>query len=397
MHNALMQASTRDTPPMLSDTASYQNTEEARELVDFGRKVFKHCGLDSPLLAMSRKRLQENVDRFRKAMPSIHPHYAVKANPDEKVLSVLHDAGAGFEIASRQELQSLLKLGVDGADLYYSNPIKTPAFIRAAADAGVRWYVVDSVEEITKIHAIVPDAKLYIRLSVSNKGSNWPLSGKFGVTEEGVMPLLSAAIERNMTVNGVSFHVGSQCTHVENWAEAIRSARRVFGLLEKAGFKPELLNLGGGFPVQMVGNEPTIEEIAESINAEIADLPASIKVVAEPGRYFVASAGCLVTQVVGTATRGQQPWCYLDCGLYSGLMEIVENLPYHFYSDTQGETVNWTIAGPTCDSIDVLVKSYPLPQSVGVGDSIYIPYTGAYCHATGGAFNGFPVPEVVVL
>ena len=158
----------------------------------------------------------------------------------------------------------------------------------------------------------------------------------------------------------------------------------------------ELMNLGGGFPVQMVGDEPTIEEIGKEVNQALKKVPDHIRIVAEPGRFFVASAGCLVLQVIGLAKRGETNWCYLDAGLYSGLMEIVEQLPYSFYTDRVGEVSNWTIAGPTCDSVDVLVRNYPLPQDMQIEDFVYIPYTGAYSQCTGSTFNGFPSPRVVV-
>jgi ornithine decarboxylase len=198
-----------------------------------------------------------------------------------------------------------------------------------------------------------------------------------------------------MNVCGVTFHVGSQCTNVNNWVEGINSAKGIFDKLRAHGYTPELLNLGGGYPLQLTGSEPTIEEIGAVISEQLESIPSTIKVVAEPGRYFVGSAGCLITQVVGLATRDNARWLYLDTGFYGGLMELAQNFPLTLVSRRTGAAESWAMAGPTCDSIDVL-GTHQLPANMEVEDLIFMPNLGAYCTSCACDFNGFPAPALVM-
>ena len=349
-----------------------------------------------PVLVMSEERLRQNVRGFMAAMPRVRPHFAVKANPDAEILRIFKEEGTYFEIASIAELDAMIELGVDIETVFYSNPIKSPASIKHAAAHGVVWFAVDTPEEIIKIAAIKQDAKLYLRIEVSNEGSAWPLAGKFGATAKGVDALIEMANKQAIQIAGVTFHVGSQCTNINNWVEGIRSAKCLFEKLHDHGFSPELLNLGGGYPLQFTGDEPTIDEIALEINQALLGIPDSIQVMAEPGRYFVGSAGCLISQVVGLATRDDQRWLYLDTGVYGGLMELAEGFPSIMVSQRTGETEIWTVAGPTCDSIDVLGK-YSLPRNTEVEDLIFMPNLGAYCTPCASTFNGFPAPRMTMV
>ena len=365
------------------------------------RQQVAHCSpqvkkYSGPVLLMSEQRLRSNVRGFMAAMPRVRPHFAVKANPDAEILRIFKEEGTYFEIASMAELEAMIELGVDVETVFYSNPIKSPAAIQHAAGNGVMWFAVDTPEEIIKIAAIKQDAKLYLRIEVSNEGSAWPLAGKFGASPKGVDALIKTAKKQDVQIAGVTFHVGSQCTNVNNWVEGIRSAKRIFKKLHDNGFSPELLNLGGGYPLQFTGDEPTIEEIALVINQELLFIPDSIQVMAEPGRYFVGSAGCLISQVIGLATRDDHRWMYLDTGVYGGLMELAEGFPFIMVSQRTGEPAIWTMAGPTCDSIDVLGK-YSLPLNTEVDDLIFMPNLGAYCTPCASTFNGFPVPRMAMV
>jgi ornithine decarboxylase len=329
-------------------------------------------------------------------MPRVRPHFAVKANPDPEILRIFKEEGCCFEIASSAELQSMVDLDVNLETVFYSNPIKSPASIRQAAAAGIQWFVVDTPEEVVKIAAIKPDAKLYLRSEVSNEGSVWPLAGKFGASSSGIIATIEAAKNTGMQITGVTFHVGSQCANINNWIEGIRSAKNIFAQLEANGWTPELLNLGGGYPIQFTGIEPTIAEIGVAINKELEAIPNTIQIMAEPGRFLVGSAGCLVTQVVGLATRDEKRWLYLDTGTYGGLMELAEDFSSNIVSQRGGETCLWTMAGPTCDSIDVFGE-YSLPSSMEVEDLLFITNLGAYCTTCACDFNGFPIPNMVLV
>ena len=368
--------------------------KDTREQVAFSMPCTENY--DGPVLAVSEQRLRSNARSFIAAMPRVRPHFAVKANPDPEILRIFKEEGCCFEIASSAELQSMVDLDVNLETVFYSNPIKSPASIRQAAAAGIQWFVVDTPEEVVKIAAIKPDAKLYLRSEVSNEGSVWPLAGKFGASSSGIIATIEAAKNTGMQITGVTFHVGSQCANINNWIEGIRSAKNIFAQLEANGWTPELLNLGGGYPIQFTGIEPTIAEIGVAINKELEAIPNTIQIMAEPGRFLVGSAGCLVTQVVGLATRGEKRWLYLDTGTYGGLMELAEDFSSNIVSQRGGETCLWTMAGPTCDSIDVFGE-YSLPSSMEVEDLLFITNLGAYCTTCACDFNGFPIPNMVLV
>ena len=344
-----------------------------------------------PVLVMSRQRLHDNARRFMAAMPRVRPHFAVKANADAEILKIFKEEGTCFEVASIGEINAMIELGANMETVFYSNPIKSPVSITHAANNGLLWYCVDTPEEVAKIAAIKPDAKLYLRIEVSNEGSSWPLAGKFGATPKGIEAIIEAAKVLDMKICGVTFHVGSQCCNIDNWVAGIGAAKKLFAKLSSHGFVPELLNMGGGYPLQFTGEEPTIEEIAVRINQELESIPENIQVMAEPGRYFVGSAGCLVSQVVGTATRDDVRWVYLDTGVYGGLMELTLDFPVIIVSERTGEPGLWTMAGPTCDSIDVMGR-HKLPANTEAEDFIYMPNLGAYCTTCACDFNGFPPP-----
>ena len=354
-------------------------------------------GYSTPFLLIDTAIVRNKVRRFKAAMPRVQPHYAVKANPDPRVLKALIEEGVGFEIASIAELDLLLKLKVPAAEVYYSNPVKSSDSIRYAAAKGVEWFVLDSVEELRKIHGIKPDAKLYVRIEAPNIGSDWPLSGKFGMKPAEVDGVIAEAAALKADLAGVTFHVGSQCRNPENWRVGIQSAKRVFKKMRLAGLKPRLLNIGGGYPVRHVKPIPSIERIAEVVNHGLRDLPQNVRVMAEPGRYLVSDAGYFVCRVVGTATRAGKRWMYWDAGVFGGVIETTEGLRYDILTDRQDKLIPWHVAGPTCDSVDVCMRDEMFPENMQEGDFIYIANAGAYTTAYASNFNGFPLPDVRVI
>lgn len=350
-----------------------------------------------PFLVIDTEIVRTKARRFMAAMPRVRPHYAVKANPHPDVLKALKEEGAGFEIASIAELDLLLSLNVPAQEIFYSNPMKSRQYLEYAAARGVEWYVIDSVEELRKIVSIKQDAKLYLRIDTPNLGSDWPLSGKFGAHSPEITEIISVAALLKADLAGVTFHVGSQCLNADNWRIGIDRAKRVFNEMRLAGLSPRLLNLGGGYPVRHVKPMPSIETIADVVNAALADLPPYIKVIAEPGRYLVSDAGYFVCRVVGTATRAGKRWMYWDAGVFGGVIETTEGLHYQMKTDRRGPMVPWSVAGPTCDSVDVMMRDQLLPADMVEGDFIYLRNAGAYTTAYASQFNGFPLPDVVVL
>ena len=349
-----------------------------------------------PFLIVDTAIVRNKVRRFRAAMPRVRPHYAVKANPDRRVLKVLVQEGVGFEIASTAELDLLLSLGVPAAEVFYSNPMKSREAIAYAAAKGVEWFVVDSLDELRRVHETKADAKLYLRLATPNIGSDWPLSGKFGAGTADAREIVALAAKLGADLAGVTFHVGSQCRNPENWRVALEKARTLFDQMQKAGLKPRLLNIGGGYPVRHVKPIPSIEVIGAVINEGLKAFPDDVQVIAEPGRYLVSDAGYFVCRVIGTATRGGKRWMHWDAGMFGGVIETTEGLRYRVRTDRSGPDVAWTVAGPTCDSVDIVMRDEALPSDLQEGDFIYIHNAGAYTTAYASQFNGFPLPEVRV-
>jgi len=349
-----------------------------------------------PFLILDAAIVRGKIRRFRAAMPRVRPHYAVKANPDRRVLKVLAQEGAGFEIASTAELDLLLALGVPPAELFFSNPMKSRDSIAYAAAKGVEWFVIDSVDELRRIHEIKPDAKQYLRIATPNIGSDWPLSGKFGCGVADARELVALAAKLGVDLAGVTFHVGSQCRNPENWRVALEKAKSLFEAMAKAGLKPRLLNIGGGFPVRHVKPIPSIEVIGAVVNEGLKGFAEDVQVVAEPGRYLVSDAGYFVCRVLGTATRAGKRWMHWDAGLFGGVIEASEGLRYRIRTERSGPDVAWTVGGPTCDSVDVVMRDEPLPSDLQEGDFVYIKNAGAYTTAYASQFNGFPLPEVRV-
>jgi ornithine decarboxylase len=350
-----------------------------------------------PVLVIDAARVRHNARRFAAAMPSVRAHYAVKANSDRRVLLALAQEGAGFEIASSSELDLVRSIGVPAAEIFYSNPVRPIDAIEYAVRKGVEWFAFDCLQELGKFATLKPDAKLYLRIETPNEGSDWPLSGKFGAGASDIDPIIEEATRLNLDVAGVTFHVGSQCRNAENWRTAIRGARPVFERLVRAGLRPRLLNLGGGYPVQLTEPAPTIDVIGTLIAQELAQFGHEVEVIAEPGRFMVADAGCLVAHVIGTATRHGQRWVHLDAGVFGGLFETIDGMRYNLLTQRDGSEVPWHVAGPTCDSVDVCLRDQMLPDDIVTGDSIYVLNAGAYTSACSSQFNGFPLPQVIVI
>jgi len=355
-----------------------------------------HQKYQRPFLILDTALVRDKARRIRAAMPRVQAHYAVKANPDRRVIKALMQEGCGFEIASIAELDLLLSLGVPAHEILYSNPMKPRDSIAYAASKGVEWMVVDSVDELRRAHEIKPDLKLYLRIATPNIGSDWPLSGKFGAGANETREIVLTAAKLGTDLAGVTFHAGSQCRNPENWRVGIEKARTLFDVMTKAGLKPRLLDIGGGFPVRHVKPIPSIEVVGEIINEALRAFPPEVRVVAEPGRFLVSDAAYFVCRVIGTTTRGGKRWMHWDAGLFGGVIETTEGLKYKLRTERSGPDVPWHVAGPTCDSLDVILRDEPLPSDLQEGDFVYIRNAGAYTTAYASEFNGFPLPEVRV-
>ena len=351
----------------------------------------------TPALVIELAAVERAYRSFTEAFTGSPVFYALKANPDPRVARRLASLGCGFEIASATELGLLAEIGVEPERVISSNPIKAPAFVAAAHEYGVRHFGFDSDVEIDKLARYAPGCEVSVRLVVPNEGSDWPLDKKFGAAPAEAAGLMRRAARRGLIPAGVTFHVGSQCRRPESWAAALDIAGGVLAELARDGIEPRVVNVGGGMPVAYAsGPAPSANDVASVVKASAARLPWPVEIWLEPGRGLVGEAGTLVTEVIGVAEREGRRWVYLDVGIFHGLAEAMGGIAYRFETDAGGAPSPCTIAGPSCDSVDVITTDGLLPE-ITVGDRVVIPCAGAYTTAYASAFNGFPGPETIVV
>lgn len=363
-------------------------------------KLLHHIALtddEPPYLFLDKDVIREKVATIGKNIANSRVFYAVKANPDIEVLRFLNELGIGFEIASEGELRILSSLGVDASRIITSNPVKTLKFLHEAAVYGIKYYAFDSKSEADKIAKYAPNSNLYIRLSVSNEGSEWPLSKKFGVEIEDALNLLLYAKEKGLNPVGITFHVGSQCNNVYNWNAALDKAKELFEMANGKGMNLSILNIGGGYPIRYTKQVIEIDTIEKKVNSVLRQkFSDEIEVFIEPGRAVIGDAGVFVSTVVGKAARGDENWLYIDVGVFNGLMESVGGIKYKYIVGSRNEPKNWTIAGPSCDSFDVIDHGVELPEPE-IGNLILILSAGAYTISYASEFNGFSIPKTVLV
>jgi ornithine decarboxylase len=349
----------------------------------------------TPYLLLDLDRVAAAYAEFVAALPGIDVHYAMKCNPDERILRRLHGLGGRFEIASTAELRSLVALGVDPAGLLYSNPVKPAGHVAEAWRAGVWRFAVDGRTELEKIAAVAPGAAVYARIGTAPGDNTVPSEGKFGVTPAVAADLLRRARALGLRPYGVAFHVGSQMLDPSAWTRALREVGTVLRSLD--GIRLELLDLGGGFPAAYDVPPPPLAAYGAAIEAGLAELPYRPAVLAvEPGRGLVAEAGTMVASVIGLAERGGRRWVHLDVGAFNGFMEALEtgNRLRFPVTDSRGSAVRTPahLTGPTCDSQDTIMFDVPLSDDLAVGDQVFLGCAGAYTTSYASDFNGFPVP-----
>ena len=363
--------------------------------------VLPVVGVPTPYLATDLDLVADRYDSFRAALPEVATFYAMKCNPVPEILRTLAGRGAGFEVASIGELRTLQAIGVEPADVLYSNPVKPPEHIAQAHAAGLWRFSFNSAGELAKIAEHAPSAAVYVRLYVDDTDSVVPLSSKFGTGVEDAHDLLVLADRLGLQPYGITLHVGSQCTAPGAWRAAIASAGRLMDLLLPDDIVLKMLDLGGGFPARYTTGVPPIEQIGAIVGDALADLPyRPVLVAAEPGRYLVAEAAVLATTVIGRERRAGADWLFVEVGAYHGLGEVLPTpggwrYPMWSTADAAAPLVPYTVTGPTCDSTDTFAYGVLLPATVAVGDVIYIGTAGAYTLSYATSFNGFPPPVPV--
>jgi len=349
----------------------------------------------SPLLLLDCAKLADQYQQLKAALPDVGLYYAVKAFPHAAIVNTLNQLGANFDIASTGEINLLRKQKVNPRNTIHTHPIKKDKDIRDALRFGCSTFVVDNLVEITKFRQYAHRVGLLLRVAFRSPDCAVDLSKKFGCSPEEVPALLKEAKALGLHVKGLSFHVGSQSTSPSTHVAAIEACTK---LISEYEVPIRILDIGGGFPVDYDnGSDIDIAAFCAPIRVALKKLPEHVEVIAEPGRYLIAPAAASVTTVVGKALRGDQPWYYLDDGVYGMFSgRIYDHARYPLHVFRTGATKPSAVVGPTCDSIDVIEEALELPE-LAVGDLMIGRMMGAYTAATASTFNSLPVPRIVVL
>jgi len=355
----------------------------------------------TPFMLIKRSVLEKQYKRFKKCLPNVMPYFAIKANPNPAIIKTFIKLGAGFDVASAAEMKQVLSLGASPQKIIFANTIKTPEDIVAARRRKVKLMTFDNEPELYKIAKHYPKAHVLVRIKVANAGSVVELSLKFGADPENAFFLLRKAKALGLVPMGVSFHVGSQSTNVENYLQALEMSARIFDEAKESGMPLKIMDIGGGFPIQHFDNEVGInfERMASHIKRETKTLfDKNVTFIAEPGRFFAGPAGILVTQVIGRTFRNNKNYYYINDGIYADFSGMVfDHCRYEFKTMRRGRKFLSTLAGPTCDSFDTLSDNCEMPE-LYVGDAVYVKNIGAYsCASATAGFNGFPSAQIILV
>jgi ornithine decarboxylase len=367
--------------------------------------------LETPCVVINLRSIKESYLQLCESFPYAKIYYAVKANPEEKVISLLEKLGSCFDLASRYELDLVLSLGVTPERTSYGNTIKKAKDIAYFYEKGVRLFATDSKEDIKNIALNAPGSNIYVRLLVENSSSaDWPLSRKFGCHADMAYDLLILARSLGLTPYGISFHVGSQQREIGQWDDALAKTNYLFtSLEEEEDIQLSMINMGGGFPASYIQPANDLSVYASEIHRYLNDDYGSHKpaIILEPGRSLVGNSGILMTEVILVSRKNNTAlnrWVYLDTGKFNGLIETLdESIKYPIITskDVPGcKEAEVILAGPTCDSMDILYEDYKyrLPLDLKTGDKLYFLSAGAYTASYASiCFNGFPPIKTYIM
>ena len=364
------------------------------------REFLKGRKDDGPCLVLDIDVVRENYQAFAKALPDTRVFYAVKANPAPQILKLLNELGSCFDVASITETEMVLAAGCTPDRISYGNTIKKESEIATAFRLGVTLFAVDCEAEVEKVARAAPGSRVICRIHCDGSGSEWPLSRKFGCEPAYAVDILELAHRRGVVPHGISFHVGSQQHNIEAWDRALASTAAIFRGCAERGITLSMVNLGGGFPAKYLRKTPKLESYGKAIFRALRKHfgNAIPETIIEPGRGLVGNAGIIEAEVVLIAKRSPEDevrWVYLDIGKFHGLAETIdESIRYPIRTQRdRDEMAPCIVAGPTCDSVDVLYEKnpYPLPVSLAIGDKVLIEAAGAYTATYSSVgFNGYP-------
>ena len=359
----------------------------------------------TPVVVIDHDIIRKNYAGFKKHLPKVQCYFAVKANPAPEIVRTLYKIGASFDVASLPEFMlvydNIKRLPPKQQQdfiwdkIIYANPTK-PKETLLALDKYKPLVTYDNLNELKKIRQFAPQAGVVLRLRVDNTGSQCELSSKFGCTTGEAVDLIKAAFAMGLVVEGLSFHVGSQCTNFQNFVQALNAAAAVMRESKSRGHEIKILDIGGGFPAPYNKHVRPFRELARVINAEIDRLFApNIQILAEPGRFLVATAATSVARIIGKAVRDGRPCYYIDDSVYHTFSGIIfDHCQYHLKAFKKGKTEICAVFGQTCDGLDTISQSEELPD-LEIEDLVYAENIGAYSNASATWFNGFPPAKVV--
>ena len=360
----------------------------------------------TPLFIIDHNKIKKNYRIFKKNLPRVQCYYAVKANSDPEIIKTLFNEGSSFDVASYNEFVQIYEYlkHFEEKDkeffiwdkIIFSNTIKDRETLRK-----IKRYkplvTYDNGDELKKIKEHCDTAGLVLRLKVPDTGSQVEMGSKFGAEPGDANNLIRQAFDAGLVVEGLSFHVGSQCTNFDNYTAALAITSDIFQDARKKGYNLKIVDIGGGFPVPYDAQVPKFEKLAKLINAECQRLfPEDIEIIAEPGRFMVATAAMLMTEIIGKARRGGKIFFYINDGVYHTFSGVVYDhwIP-NFNSFRQGKKEVCAVVGHTCDSFDKISLSVPLPGRLEIGDYLYTENIGAYSIASSTKFNGFDSAQII--
>lgn len=349
----------------------------------------------SPLMLIAPQLVQTSYRNLQTELPRVRLYYAVKSNPEAQILRALRELGSGFDIASSGEWAQVAAQNVSAQDVIYTNPVKAFGEIERLTQAGISVFFYDNEAELSKIAQAAPNSQVILRLSVVNPQCVVDLGEKFGALPTQAESLLEKAVNLGLKPLGLSFHVGSQSAIPQPYVDMIEICKRIFNQMALRGLPLKVLDIGGGFPVSYRSSVMRLDTYCKPIREALNSYFPNTTLWAEPGRILSAGAATLVTRVMGKARRKGITWYYLDDGIYGSFSgRIFDHAHYEFSALRQGEPQPCVLAGPTCDSFDVISRDEFLPE-LEVGDMVLAHNMGAYTNASASAFNGIPITPVL--
>ncbi|MDD4721287.1 MAG: type III PLP-dependent enzyme [Acidaminococcaceae bacterium] len=351
---------------------------------------------ETPLLVLSLDQIEKNYCFLKTHLPKVRLHYAMKANPDLRILERLSELGSSFDVASDGEIRTLAELGIQGQRMIYANPIKTLGGFRACKDAEVSRMTFDSASEIEKIAKYCPGATVLLRLRIDNTKAHVDLNKKFGASKEKALELIKMALAAGLNAVGIAFHVGSQTVSADPYLDALEIVRAVYAEAKTEGIELPVLDIGGGMPVPEPKVRFNLAAMLGQINSRLEEDFPNTEIWAEPGRFMCGTAMNLITSVIGVNERNGQSWYFLDDGIYGTFSGVIfDQWDYKLISFKEGAKHKATFAGPSCDSLDIMFRG-KMTAHLEVGDLILVPLCGAYTSASATTFNGFHKAQIVI-